>query len=64
MSDDESLRIRSCAPPPRLCLVTAGCALKSPPDRSELLKHALGDAAPPAQWRRGARSVPWPRATG
>ena len=45
-----------------LCLVvTAGCALKSPPDRSELMKQSLGDVAPPARWRGGA-IVPGPLA--
>ena len=42
-----------------LCLGAAGCALKSPPDRSELVKQSLGYAAPPAQWRGGA-SMPGP----
>jgi NodT family efflux transporter outer membrane factor (OMF) lipoprotein len=42
-----------------LCLGTAGCALKAPPDRSELVKQSLGDATPPAQWRGGA-TMPGP----
>lgn len=37
-----------------LCLALAACALKTPPERSELAKQALGDAQPPAQWRGGA----------
>jgi len=37
-----------------LCLALAGCALKAPPERSELAKQALGDAQPPARWRGGA----------
>jgi hypothetical protein len=37
-----------------LCLALAACALKPPPERSELVKQALGDAQPPAQWRGGA----------
>ncbi|HUN69983.1 MAG TPA: efflux transporter outer membrane subunit [Burkholderiales bacterium] len=37
-----------------LSLALAACALKAPPERSELAKQALGDAQPPAQWRGGA----------
>lgn len=49
-----------CATAALLCLGAAGCSLKSPPDRSELMKQSLGDAAaPPAQWRGGA-SMPGP----
>jgi NodT family efflux transporter outer membrane factor (OMF) lipoprotein len=34
-----------------LCLAVAACALKPPPERSELVKQALGDVQPPPQWR-------------
>lgn len=37
-----------------LCLALTACALKPPPERAELVKQALGDAQPPAQWRGGA----------
>jgi NodT family efflux transporter outer membrane factor (OMF) lipoprotein len=36
------------------CLAVQGCALKSPADRAALVKQALGEAAPPAQFRGGA----------
>ncbi len=42
-----------------ICFAVQGCALKSPPDRNDLLKQSLGDAAPPAQWR-GGTSMPGP----
>ena len=42
-----------------LCLGPTACALKSPPDHSELVRQSLGDAAPPAQWRGGA-TLPGP----
>jgi NodT family efflux transporter outer membrane factor (OMF) lipoprotein len=37
-----------------LCFALAACALKTPPEHSELAKQALGEAQPPAQWRGGA----------
>jgi outer membrane protein, multidrug efflux system len=42
-----------------ICFAVQGCALKSPPDRSDLMKQSLGDVALPAQWRGGA-SMPGP----
>ena len=37
-----------------ICVAVQGCALKPPPERSELMKQSLGDIAVPAQWGSGA----------
>lgn len=34
-----------------LCVAVQGCALKPPPERSDLMKQSLKDVAVPAQWR-------------
>lgn len=42
-----------------LAVLTAGCALKTPPPRSELLREAYGHAAQPATWAaQGAAAGP------